>query len=252
MTIRLDFDLQPQPDDSTCGPTCLQGVYRFFGDELPLEQVVAEVPQLDTGGTLAVMLGLHALRRGYSATIHTFNLILFDPTWFDEGAGDLAERLRAQARVKTSKKLRDATRSYLEFLELGGRIVLGDVTPQMLIDLLERDIPILTGLSATYLYRCARETDDPMAYDDVRGSPQGHFVVLCGYDPRRGAVRVADPLQPNPLTREGRYEVEVHRLITSIMLGILTYDANLLVVQPRGDDASREEPDGNPDRRRES
>ena len=34
--------------------------------------------------TLAVLLGCHALRRGYEATIYTFNLQVFDPTWFEE------------------------------------------------------------------------------------------------------------------------------------------------------------------------
>ena len=27
-----------QPDEVSCGPTCLHSVYRFYGDELPLAQ----------------------------------------------------------------------------------------------------------------------------------------------------------------------------------------------------------------------
>ena len=66
---RLHLDILPQPDDSTCGPTCLHAVYRYFGDYVPLPVMVAEVPQLETGGTLASLLGLHALRRGYRARL---------------------------------------------------------------------------------------------------------------------------------------------------------------------------------------
>src|SRR6185369_13364802 len=71
---RLRLEILPQPDDITCGPTCLHAVYRYFGDVIGLDQVIEEVPQLETGGTLAVLLGCHALRRGYDATIYTYNL----------------------------------------------------------------------------------------------------------------------------------------------------------------------------------
>jgi hypothetical protein len=70
-----------QPDDSTCGPTALHAVYASFGLDLPLEQVIDEVHFLEDGGTLAVFLGIHALKRGFHARIHSYNLRVFDPTW---------------------------------------------------------------------------------------------------------------------------------------------------------------------------
>ena len=60
----LDLEIELQPDDATCGPTCLQAVYRYYGDLESLEDVIAEVPQLETGGTLAANLAIHALKRG--------------------------------------------------------------------------------------------------------------------------------------------------------------------------------------------
>ena len=33
---RLVLDMPGQPDDSTCGPTCLHAVYRYHGDDVPL------------------------------------------------------------------------------------------------------------------------------------------------------------------------------------------------------------------------
>ena len=89
METRLSVDILPQPDDTTCGPTCLDAIYRYFGDPLPLEQVIAEVPHLKEGGTLAVWLACHALHRGYSAKIFTYNLQMFDPTWFSTSKVDL-------------------------------------------------------------------------------------------------------------------------------------------------------------------
>lgn len=226
---RLSLDMSPQPDDTTCGPTCLHAVYRYFGDELPLDEVIKHVVPLPGGGTLAVTLANHALRRGYSATIHTYNLQLFDPTWFDEPKL-LSQRLKEQRACKSGERFGIATDAYLEFLELGGKVALGDHTSTLIRRYLKKQIPILTGLSATHLYRCAREYEDE--YDSVRGEPQGHFVVLSGYNSHKRRVMVADPLGHNPTFRGHYYAVDVESLVSAIMLGILTYDANLLVIRP--------------------
>ncbi len=81
----LHVDILPQPDDTTCGPTCLHAAYRYYGDIISLTQVIREVRKLKGGGTLAVFLACHALKRGYQAKIYTYNLHVFDPTWFIEG-----------------------------------------------------------------------------------------------------------------------------------------------------------------------
>jgi len=236
------LEILPQPDDSTCGPTCLHAVYRYFGEDLPLSEIIGESHQLDEGGTLAVLLGCNAMRRGYRATIYTFNLKAFDPTWFGEHGEAVSHRrltdatligkLRAQAEAKASPKLATACQAYIDFLKLGGKIEMQDLTATLIRRYLKRSIPILTGLSSTYLYRAPREYGPPWVDDDVRGLPQGHFVVLCGYDRSSRKVQVADPYLPNPLGEEHHYEVGLDRLVCAILLGVLTYDANLLVIEP--------------------
>jgi hypothetical protein len=233
MESRLQLDILAQPDNVTCGPTCLHAVYRFFRDQLPLEQVIQEIPQLREGGTLAVLLGCHALRRGYDVTILTCNLQIFDPTWFQPPFPQLSERLRAQMAFKQSPKLRVASEAYLELLDLGGQIRMEDFTSRLIRRYLKREVPILTGLSATYLYRSAREFGPACEPDDIRGEPVGHFVVLCGYNSEDQSVLVADPFRANPLGPGHKYHVPVDHVLRSIMLGILTYDANLLIIQSR-------------------
>lgn len=229
MESQLRLEILPQPDDSTCGPTCLHAVYRYFGDSLPLDQVIAEAPSLEGGGTLAVLLGGHALARGYRATVYTYNLQVFDPSWFSD-AIDLKQKLLAQAEVKKAPKLRTATRAYVDFLERGGQIRFEDLSAALIRRFLNRSVPILTGLSATYLYGSEREYES--GFDDVRGSPMGHFVVLCGYNKTERKVLVADPWPANPVAKSHQYWVGIGRLLNSILLGILTYDANLLIVEP--------------------
>ncbi|MCA9011190.1 MAG: C39 family peptidase [Planctomycetaceae bacterium] len=238
MDHRLHFEILPQPNNTTCGPTCLHAVYRYHGEELPLPQVIRETQVLQEGGTLAVMLGCDALRRGYDVSIDTFNLQVFDPTWFKPN-GDMIDRsmlidkLGQQAAAKHRSKLKLACHAYIELLQLGGRIRMEDLTPSLLRRYLKQDIPLLTGLSATYLYRESREISSTDSANDVLGEPSGHFVVLCGYDKEKRSVLVADPWELNPISSDHIYVIDMDRVICSILLGILTYDANLLIVRKK-------------------
>jgi hypothetical protein len=227
---RLPFKIMTQPNETTCGPTCLHSIYAYFGDNIPLEQVIEETHVLKQGGTLGVYLAHHALQRGYSATIYTYNLHIFDPSWFQDPAR-LVERLRAQSAVKSGPKLREASEAYIEFLENGGSLRFRDLTTGLLRESLTQDIPILTGLSATYLYRSMRETPDGVP-DDVNGKPVGHFVVLCGYDRLKRTVDVADPYSPTP-PKNQLYHIHIERLLGAVMLGIATYDSNIMIIRPR-------------------
>ena len=232
METRLSLDILPQPDELSCGPTCLHAIYRYYGEAKSLDQVIAEVPMLEGGGTLVVWLACHALKRGYRVTTYTYKLQLFDPSWFLPDAADIVERLEAQLEVKSDPRLHTATRAYLEYFRLGGQLKLADLTPALIRRYLKRKIPILTGLSATFLYRSPRELGDNCDYDDVRGEPSGHFVVLCGYDRQTREILVADPLLANPLGAGQKYRTQINRVINAILLGVLTYDGNLIIIEP--------------------
>lgn len=243
---RLPLKMLPQPDETTCGPTCLHAVYNFYKDPLALEDVAAQVPRLPTGGTLTSILARHALRRGYRATIHSYNLQVFDPTWYELEPVELAKKLKSRMRFKRASKARIAAQNYLKFLEEGGEFAFEDLTTGLIRHYVEdQGVPILTGLSATYLYRTPREYGPAGDYDDLRGDPAGHFVVLCGYNASTRQVLIADPLFPNPFAETHHYLACIDRVLCSILLGILTFDANLLVIQPpatnRQDIAERKE-----------
>lgn len=238
METRLSLDILTQPDELTCGPTCLHAVYRYYGDDISLDQVIAEVPMLESGGTLGVWLACHALKRGYRATTFTFKLQLFDPSWFQPGAPDIVERLEAQLEVKDDPRLHTATHAYLEYFRLGGKLKLADLTPALIRRYLKRQRPVITGLSATFLYRSTREFGDNCDYDDVRGEPSGHFVVLCGYDSQTRETLIADPLHTNPMGVGQVYRSPINRVINSVLLGVLTYDGNLIILEPPKDKAN--------------
>jgi hypothetical protein len=230
----LDVPRFVQPDDVSCGPTCLAQVFEHWGDHGRLAGLLARTRRLPDGGTLAVFLGNEALEMGYRVRAWPYDTRIFDPTWFALPPETLCERLRARAAHVRDPKLRAATEGYHDFVVRGGEVRWRELTPALLVGMLDRGRPILAGLNGTYLYRTVRERPDDNVEDDVRGEPVGHFVVICGY--RRGGESfvVRDPSVDAPFSRSGRYTIGAERLVNSVLMGENTYDDVLLEVWPRG------------------
>ncbi|MCX6128304.1 MAG: hypothetical protein NTX25_04475 [Proteobacteria bacterium] len=238
--IHVKVPIRKQPDDVTCGPTCLHSIYEFHQDQASLEQVIREVPMLETGGTYASKLGVHALKRGYQAEIWSFNVNIFDPTWFGLPAEQMFEKLKLQRQAKKQRKLRTASDGYMEFLQHGGILKFEDLNIELLVSCLRGGYPLIAGLSATYLYKSAREDPKSCEHNDVKGRPSGHFVVLTGIERDTNMVHISDPYFPNALSDKYTYTVSIDRLICAILLGVVTYDANLLMIYKK--DGKNEEP----------
>jgi hypothetical protein len=235
-TYELPVQRFLQPDDVTCGPTCLLKVYDYYGLKVELESVTGEIDRNEDGGTLAVYLGTAALRRGFRARIYSYDLRIFDPTWSELGREQMIEKLQRRLPVLRHPKVRRACIAYLNFLSMGGEIQFDELTPGLLKRIINRDHPVLAGLSATHLYRMPRERHDEETHqlldDDEAGDPIGHFVVISGYEHWGRKFVVLDPSEHVPETRDGRLVVDAQRLTNSILLGDLTHDAVLLEIWP--------------------
>lgn len=236
----IDIIIHSQPNDETCGATSLQAIYNYYGRTTSVEEIIKKLGRSHSGGTLAAFLGIHALQEGFDSTIYINNLNIFDPTWFTDGdiaSEKLIAKLDAQMTHKFDPNIVQSSIAYKEYVLLGGKVRFRSLNVKLFQHYFQQKIPIITGLSATYLYSCAREhftADGRSIYDDIRGTPCGHFVVLCGYDEDKKHVIVADPHRENPLSHNNYYTVSRHHLINAIMLGVLTYDANLLIIEPKG------------------
>ena len=228
--LTLDVPRFEQPDELTCGPTCLAAVYSYYGRRCTVEDVIGEIRRNPDGGTLAIYLGISALERGYNAVLYSYNLRVFDPTWAALPQDELSKKLRKRRKFVRSKRLRKVITAYLDFLELGGEVRFRDLETELLTEILKRRRPILTGLSGTYLYQIPREHREES--DDVRGDPVGHFVVVSGYDADEDRFLIRDPFRQIPFSVTGSYSVESTRLFSAILLGDVTYDAVLLELWP--------------------
>ena len=236
----INIKICKQPDDETCGPTSLHAIYHYYGKTISLRQVISEVKRAESGGTYCSYLGEHALSNGFNATIYVNNTTIFDPSWFTNTKASnemLLKKLKAQRELKKSSKLTIVSRGFESFLEAGGSIRFKTLDTHFFKAYFASNIPILTGLNATYLYRTRRECytqDGHSFFDDIQGEPTGHFVVLCGYTEKKRQVLVADPFKEAPLCsdQDQHYKVSISRLINAILLGVVTYDANILILEP--------------------
>jgi len=232
-----------QPDDVTCGPTCLRKIYDFYGIGVDFDAVVAEIDRNEDGGTLGVFLGTAALKRGLRARIYAYDLQIFDPTWAPLGRAELERRVSARIpHLRDPHRMR-AAHAYLEFLERGGSVsVAEELTPGLIRASIDREHPLLVGLSATYLYRFARERWDPVQErlldDDIAGEPTGHFLVVVGYEQYGRRFSLRDPSHHVPVSEDGRLVVDAQRLINAILLGDATYDAVLLELWPPAEEGA--------------
>ena len=215
----------------------MRKVYDFYGRSATLEEIIGALQRNDDGGTLAVYLGISALSQGYHARIYSYDLQIFDPTWFELGKLALAQRIQARVPYLRDPKRVRAASAYIEFLGGGGELAFTELTPALFRSIIDDGHPILAGLSATYLYRFARERWDERAKllvdDDIAGEPIGHFVVISGYENWGRRVIVLDPSEHVP-AEDGRVVVDTGRVINAILLGDATYDAVLLEIWPEG------------------
>lgn len=229
----LDFSILTQPDCISCGPTCLQSIYNYYDDIISLDTLTKRVPSLTHGGTLAVLLGCDALNNGYHVTLHSTNIRLLDPSWFRQKNISLREKLTTQLQYTTEEKRYEATNAYIKFLSLGGTINFAQLNFKLIQAHINSNIPLLSGVSATYFYQTMRDytnADNRVVYDEWHGAPSGHFVIIKGFDAEKKLLHISDPFIPHPLSRTHSYTVPYSHWLQAHLLGILTYDCELLSI----------------------
>ena len=145
----MDLKILPQPDDVTCGPTSLHAVYSYLGYKISLNKLISEIEFLEEGGTLGVFLGIDALKRGFKATIYSYNLKIFDPTWSKLKMPELREKLVALHKAKHAPKLKKAIEAYIRFIDLGGTVATADLRASMFEGYFKNTQTIMTSPSLT-------------------------------------------------------------------------------------------------------
>ena len=90
-------------------------------------------------------LSVHALQRGYEVTTWVCNVRHMDPTWFQQPT-DLLAKLKARAAAKNfadDPRYGPAMEAVEQYLELGGKLVWGDLTPELIAKQMGNGTPLL-------------------------------------------------------------------------------------------------------------
>lgn len=229
----LKVIVQEQPDAVSCGPVCLHAIYSYYEDRMSLQELISEISSLETGGTIGVFLGCHALRRGYQVTMNSVNTHVVDPSWFNLSHDNLIQKLRHQLTYANDARVIYATKAYIQFLELGGKISFSNLSVSLLETYLKKGIPLLSGVNCTWFYQQMREytnLQNDVLYDEWLGKPCGHFIIIYKIDPQKEMLSIADPNIPNPLSNHHYYKTHFSHWLHAHLLGIMTYDAELLAI----------------------
>jgi hypothetical protein len=222
-----------QPDDTTCGPSCLAQVAGFFGQQHTVPALAAGLSRLHHGGTLGVFLALRAMELGFEAAVYPLGVRVFDPTWWQLDAPALVDRLHRRRDTLTEPLDREVIDAWVRFLRAGGHLRFAELTPALLRGAIDRGHPLICGLNVTWLYRESREQDDGTP-DDVGGEQVGHFVTIAGYSGGGRRFDIRDPHWEAPYGVDGHYRVGAWQLIHAILIGDRTRDAVLVELWPAG------------------
>lgn len=164
------------------------------------------------------------MQQKFRVSFYTFDCQIIDQSWAELTSNEIIVRLKAglDGRVvgglgkEWSRAYRE---SYIEYLEVGGKlIILPSVTSKLLYELLAKG-PIFVCVCFNTLYGVGRTKDN--VPDDVNGRVWNHSIVIYGND-NTGNLLVADPIR-----KPGLHIVEPERMIAAISTAQLECD-NLL------------------------
>jgi hypothetical protein len=164
-----------------CGPTSLQQILRYYGIDNGMEEILRSV-KMFSFGTPTVYLAMGAKKMGLDVKIVTLDVDYVDPSWKgitgDVIAGKLRERLKL---VNLDENIRLRTEGLAEALESGVELEIEAPSKEILINNIKKGVPPIITVSYNILHGRMRKTSAGNR-DDVKGFPDGHFVVVNGYD----------------------------------------------------------------------
>jgi hypothetical protein len=194
-----------QPTNFTCAHASLSMALSHFGHHITPESLIPEIATFkdDKGeicGTLTTWVCSWALRHGFGVEMYCSDSELLDLSWASLDSKATIERMKLARETRTLAALNQETihkyfDSYIEFLELGGKLTITPFISSELIDELLARGPILATFAYSTLYGVGRTKTVGLREsvpDDLTGSTCTHAAVIYGRN-NKGEYLVADP-----------------------------------------------------------
>lgn len=205
-------------------------IYSYFGIKVPLEKLLDDLKIDKYTGTFTAQLGLHAKNSGLQTLILCSNPYYVSPAWskldnqtiYKKIGGWLAFELQGKNKIRKNK-FKKGTRFILAYIKNGGKIKIIDLTTRLIDGYLDQGYLMTGAIEESWLWE-KRKIPKTAEFDDIKGIPQGHFVVLYGHDAEN--YFVSDPYPTGLEGKNGLYKVKKDKFLVSCLF----WEATLLAV----------------------
>jgi len=201
---------------NTCGPSSLQQILAYYGIEMDLKKIMRNVKIYKGGFAFMSDLATYVKKLGFDSKIICYDASIVDPTW-----SELSKRKIIQKLVKRFKFEKNGIKKLIKFLKVNGKLEIRIPTKELILSYLKKKVPPIICLSSTILRGKSRRYKGK--YDDIKGNPIGHFLVISGYD--NGYFIVTDPSRIS----KGIYKVKEDKLLFSWFF----WGGWLLIIKPK-------------------
>jgi len=221
-----------------CVQASATALLNYFGVAKTFDQVKAEVPvyidsQGKIRGTSIGHMATYLIKQGFSATIHTVDIQIFDRSWNELSNHELVDRLhKRQPYLKhpeyDAEILAAMVDGYIQFLTAGGQLSMSLIDEAYLYQLLAKS-PFLAVISFNFLNQTAKyvlgKANDKPIPDSIKGAPGTHMVAVMGYQDHQ--FQIMDP----DYEFGGLRWVDSNLLVGCIYLAETDYDSMVISVQ---------------------
>lgn len=198
-----------------CIPACLQQVFSYYNRQLTQEDITRGLEYPKRGMSLPAAASF-AQQQGFGTAIVTNNIQIFDPVWFSSASKELTENLKKRRKFvdEYNQSLID---DLIEYLDLNGRIDFSTICDDLIRKYLSQDIPIIMELASTFLYKKSKSTEPGTFNDPIKGTVEGHGIVIAGFDQEK--FKIIDPdTRNNPYDDSGIYWISSKDLLMSFAI----------------------------------
>ena len=212
-------------------------ILNFYGINKSIKDIQKEVPVYisKNGKPLGTSLGhiaAYFATLGFSVTLHTVDVEIFDQSWGKISQKKLIENLKKRRPfVKHARYDNDALDvifdGYLSLLKLGGNIKLPLLNKKYIENLLANG-PVYAVVSYNFLNSSPKfslDKHNKLTEDSIKGEPATHAIVLAGLNEDKFLIVDPDEIYG------GKRWISSERLIGSIYLAETDFDCLLITLR---------------------
>lgn len=230
MNKQLFPNIKQKVTSNTCGPSCLEAIYRHYGKDRGLEGILEDLHITKEESTYGPQLARHLNNNGFKTCICSSDPNVVSPEWRNASVDSIIEDLKGWIIYHFDKKVDKIwikkALFLLFYLQEGGNLQVNDVTRSFLDKSLQEGNIILACVAESWIWK-KRKISKVAKYDNIKGKVHGHFVVV--YEQEDEKYLISDPYPTNIQDKEGLYKVDKDTLITSI----LTWSSEILIIKDK-------------------